>query len=76
MDSTPVELHAWDIAPTEQAPPSDIQIERSRSAPVFSGPKKWLGKAKSGNFGLLFTDAAHTVIGDFEFDTFVGLHNE
>ncbi len=72
MDSSPVELHAWDIAPTEQALPSDIQIDRSRSAPVFA-TKRRLEKSKSGNFGLLFTDAAHTVIGDFEFDAFDGL---
>jgi hypothetical protein len=68
-DSLPPVLHAWDIAPTEQTPPFDSQIERSRSAPVFASPKRWLQKANSGNIGLLFTDAAHTVIGDLEFNT-------
>ena len=66
--SQPV-LDGWDIAPTEQAPPFASEIERSRSAPVFACPKSLLQKANSGNIGLLFTDAAHTVIGDLEFDT-------
>ncbi len=66
---SPAALDAWDIDPTEQAALFDL--ERSRSAPAVSSLKSSLPKA---DFGLLFTDAAHTVIGDLEYDAFVRLY--
>jgi hypothetical protein len=70
--SSPILLHAWDIAPSVQAS-FDIPVERVRSASTFASPKTSRSKV---NFGHLFTDAAHTVVGDFDVDNVVGLHHQ
>ncbi len=66
----PTFLHAWDL---EDVVVQNIQLERTRSSPVLMGNSQKtfeLFDLRKGpladpcKFGLLFTDAAHTVIND------------
>uniref|UniRef100_A0A7S0QKN9 Uncharacterized protein n=1 Tax=Cryptomonas curvata TaxID=233186 RepID=A0A7S0QKN9_9CRYP len=67
----PTFLHAWDL---EDVVVQNIQLERTRSSPALMGNSQKSfelfdlrkGAGDPCKFGLLFTDAAHTVINDIE----------
>ncbi len=56
----PAPLHAWDIKQIDFAVSEDEQLVRIRSCPAVLS----LQAKDETNFGLIFTDAAHTVIND------------